>query len=81
MARVSETSLPPKDAAYLRALGLRPNAAVRLCRVGEPCILEILAVQPGSGPCGCDCACRVGLARELAQRVLVVLVEDASKSD
>lgn len=68
--RVSSADLEAKDAAYLRALGVRPNARVRVCRTGEPIIVEVLAA-PGEGPCGCDCACRVGLSRELASRILV----------
>lgn len=67
-ARICETCLDPADAAMLRAMGLRPNAVVRLCRMGEPCIVEVLASEASSAVC----ACRIGLAKLLAQRVLVV---------
>ena len=67
-ARICETCLDPADAAMLRAMGLRPNAVVRLCRMGEPCIVEVLASEASTAAC----ACRIGLAKLLAQRVLVV---------
>jgi Fe2+ transport system protein FeoA len=54
---------PDGEAAVLRAMGLRNDARVRLCRLGEPCIVQVL------GQCGCSC--RIGLARPLAERVLV----------
>lgn len=67
-ARICETCLDPADAAMLRAMGLRPNAVVRLCRMGEPCIVEVMAGEASAA----GCACRIGLAKLLAQRVLVV---------
>lgn len=51
------------DAAVLAAMGLCCNAKVRLCRAGEPCIVAVVA---GSGA-----GCRIGLARPLADRILV----------
>ena len=44
-ARVCEACVDPRDAALLRAMGLRPNALIRVCRVGEPCIVEVVAVS------------------------------------
>jgi len=70
---VCEHRLDPADAAWLRAMGLRPNARVRVCRRGEPCIVEVLPTAGGDGD-GCalaDCCCRIGLARPLADRVMV----------
>ncbi|MFN0134395.1 MAG: ferrous iron transport protein A [Phycisphaerales bacterium] len=61
---VCSTSLAQDDAAMLGAMGLRCNAKVRLCREGEPCIV---AVCSGSGVA----ACRIGLARPLADRIMV----------
>jgi len=57
-------ALSPGDAAYLRALGIRPRSRVRLCRQGGPCIVEV-----GCG-CGGPC-CRVALSRHLAMHVIV----------
>jgi Fe2+ transport system protein FeoA len=53
------------DAALLGAMGLCCNAKVRLCRAGEPCIVSI-----HSG----GAACRIGLARPLADRISVDLL-------
>lgn len=53
------------DAAYLRALGLRANQRVRLCRASGPWIVE---VGCNGGP-----ASRIGLARDLAAQVQVEL--------
>jgi hypothetical protein len=64
--------MDPCDAALLRAMGLRPNATVRLCRLGEPCIVEVLN---GASEDGCrgtgGCWCRIGLAKPLACAVVV----------
>ena len=72
MATVFQTSLDPADAALLRAMGLRPAAPIRVCRLGEPCIVEVM-----SGGDSCNrpggCACRIGLARPLAERVMVTV--------
>jgi Fe2+ transport system protein FeoA len=72
MATVFQTSLDPADAALLRAMGLRPAARIRVCRLGEPCIVEVMS---GSDSCNRPggCACRIGLARPLAERVLVTV--------
>ena len=74
IGRVCENCLNDADATMLRAMGLKPNSLVRVCRAGEPCIVEVLAPR-GGGPCGCDCATRIGLAKELALRVMVIPVE------
>ena len=70
MATVFQTSLDPSDAALLRAMGLRPSARIRICRLGEPCIVEVLSGTDSCGRPG-GCACRIGLARPLAERVMV----------
>lgn len=86
-ARVCEACVDPRDAALLRAMGLRPNALIRVCRVGEPCIVEVVAVSGGADSCegkegggGGECACRIGLARPLAEKVMVDRVSDEGKS-
>ena len=87
---VCETCMDPIDAAMLRAMGLRPNATIRVCRLGEPCIVEVFTgaakPDPSCGPDSgrglasdrpCDrpggCSCRIGLARPLAERVMVMV--------
>ena len=62
---ICETCLSDADAAMLRAMGLRPQARIRVCRLGEPCIVEVLALTDGG------CGCRIGLARPLAARIMV----------
>lgn len=61
--RVLTNQLDPKDAALLRAMGLRANAEVKLCRPGQPCIVSVVGLH---GAC-----CRIGLAAPLAARVVV----------
>lgn len=58
----------PADAALLRAMGLRPGVRVRVIRLGQPSIVEVL----GAEACGCACASRIGLTRELAAKVMIV---------
>lgn len=60
---VTRANIAADDAALLGAMGLCCNAKVRLCRAGEPCIVSI-ATGPGA-------ACRIGLARPLAEKILV----------
>lgn len=64
VATVCDCALEPREAAVLRAMGLRESARVRVCKAGEPIVLEVL--YEGSG-----CSCRIGLARPLAGRVTV----------
>ena len=61
--RVSGSTLEPKDAQVLRAMGIRPDAQVEVCRMGEPCIVSVY------GACGTSC--RIGLAKRLAECVLI----------
>ncbi len=66
--RICGGRLDDDDRDMLRALGLRPEARIRLSRTGEPCIVQVL------GPHGCSC--RIGLARPLAERVIVSVDRD-----
>lgn len=52
-------------------MGLRPGIRVRVVRLGEPTILEVL----GAEACGCACASRIGLTKALAARVRVAASE------
>lgn len=77
IAIVHEALVDAADAAYLRAMGLRPGSQVRVCRLGEPVIVEV----SGCGLAGCGgqaggvgaCGCRIGLSREIARKVMVEL--------
>lgn len=76
-AVVRTVDLSDDDAAMLRAMGVRSEVRVRLCRIGRPCIIEImggssLTPEAAEGcPRGGGCTCRIGLAAPLAARVLV----------
>jgi Fe2+ transport system protein FeoA len=62
--RIDATGLAHDDAELLRALGLRPEASVRVCRLGHTCIVE-LCDRLGGG-------CRIGLTKGLAERVMIL---------
>lgn len=62
-ATVNPDNLDAADFATLRAMGLRPNATVEVCRLGQHCIVAL------TGACGGGC--RIGIARDLADRVMV----------
>ncbi len=64
---VSHAELDDRDGAVLRAMGLRPAARVRVCRVGEPTIVEVV----GGTDKVCRYGCRIGLCRDLASKVMV----------
>lgn len=64
---VCDAPIGSGDAALLRAMGLFPEARVRLCRAGEPCIVAVST----STDCGCGSECRIGLAKALAEKIYV----------
>jgi len=62
---IDRADLPPGERAMLRAMGMRDQAKVVLCRIGEPCIVRVMG--------GCGCSSRIGLSRPLADKVFVGL--------
>lgn len=62
-ATVNASDLDEQDGKVLRAMGLRPDASIQMCRLGEPCIVAL------SGACGGGC--RIGLAKGIASRITV----------
>lgn len=74
---VHAVDLAADDASLLRAMGLRTQMRVRLCRLGEPCIVELLggsSLDPSAAndcPRQAQCSCRIGLSRPLAASVRV----------
>lgn len=72
---ICESTLDTNDAALLRAMGLCDQTMVRLCRVGEPCVVAVGGVRGGlnvdASACTCGGSCRIGLARPLADRIMV----------
>jgi len=59
MARLHEANLTPHDCALLRALGLTDRCVMRICKIGEPCIVQVRAT-------------RIGLSRSVADGIFVV---------
>lgn len=74
-AVIAEARLDADDAALLRAMGLTDRSRIKVCRVGEPCVV---ALGPGSPEKHCHCrgrgGCRIGIARGLAERILVTVI-------
>ena len=58
-ARMHSAELASDDCALLKALGLTDRCLLRVCKAGEPCIVEVKAT-------------RIGLSRTLARGVFVV---------
>lgn len=77
---VCHHELSVTDAELLRAMGLRPSARVRVCKPGEPCIVQVLAgCGHEGGPGGLSgCSCRIGLSGSLARRVSLETVGTAA---
>lgn len=67
IAQVARIDLEQGEASMLRAMGLRPGALVRLSRVGEPSVIEVVSGHT----CRCHCRCRIGVARAVASRIIL----------
>lgn len=59
VARLHGADLNPHDCALLRALGLTDHCVMRICKVGEPCIVQVRST-------------RIGLSRSVADGILVI---------
>jgi Fe2+ transport system protein FeoA len=60
-ARLHRASVDSKVARFLRALGLTHTSELRLCKAGEPCIIQVRST-------------RIGLSRTVAGQIFVVPV-------
>ena len=58
-ARLHEADLDAQSMGLLRALGLCEAECFRLCKAGEPCILQVGAT-------------RIGVSRTVASRIYVI---------
>ena len=58
-ARFHEASLDPEARDMLRALGLTTSSVIRLCKRGEPCIVQVRAT-------------RIGLSKLVAGQIYVI---------
>jgi Fe2+ transport system protein FeoA len=59
VGRFQSASLARNDSALLRALGLTTRSLIRVCKAGDPCIVQVRTT-------------RIGLSREVAEHILVV---------
>ena len=59
-ATLDTTQFDAEDADALRAMGLRPECRLRVCKRGEPCIVTVDSPD-----------CRIALSKRLATKVLV----------
>ena len=53
------------DADLIRAMGLREDCTLRVCRTGSPCIVA-LETPSGGG-------CRIGLSRDVAGSIMITV--------
>ena len=58
-ARLHEARLDPQSAGLLRALGLSEAETFRVCKAGEPCILQVDGT-------------RIGVSRSVALHLYVI---------
>lgn len=61
-ARFSAAQLAPGSRAQLRALGLTDGSVLRVCKQGEPCVIQVRAT-------------RIGLSSRVARDVFIVPVD------
>lgn len=59
LARFHATDLDPEACHQLRSLGLTAECQLRLCKQGEPCIVQVRST-------------RIGLSHAVARRIFVV---------
>lgn len=60
-ARLHTADLCSEDCALLAALGLTARSRMRVCKSGDPCIVQVRTT-------------RIGLSEDVARRILVIPV-------
>lgn len=63
-AVIQTLALDAADAPLVEAMGIRRDCRLRVCKMGTSCIVA-LETECGGG-------CRIGLTREIADRVMVL---------
>ena len=58
-ARMLDAAVDAELRTQLRALGLTDNSPLRVCKCGEPCVVQVRAT-------------RIGISRRIAQHITVV---------
>ncbi len=59
VVRLHAADLPAHDCALLGALGMTDRCVLRICKIGEPCIVQVQST-------------RIGISRSVADGILVV---------
>jgi Fe2+ transport system protein FeoA len=67
-ARLHETTLDPDTRARLRSLGLTDASTLRVCKSGEPFIIQVRDT-------------RIGVSSAVAGQILVVVTRDSAVPD
>lgn len=67
-ARLHDARLDLESRSQLRALGLTDGSLLRVCKQGEPCVVQVRAT-------------RIGISGRIARQVFVVPVEERSLSE
>jgi len=67
VATLEMADLDAESRESLRAMGLRPECALRMCKRGEPCIVSVCTGGEGAAAGGC----RIALAKRLADHLHV----------
>jgi Fe2+ transport system protein FeoA len=68
-AVIARLQMDADDSKLLCAMGLCHRATIRLVRLGRPCVVAVGGVD--THRCKCGGRCRIGLAWDLANRVMV----------
>jgi Fe2+ transport system protein FeoA len=59
VARIVEAAIDPEDQSLLQALGLTDNSRLRVCKRGEPCVVQVRAT-------------RIGISSRIARHITVI---------
>jgi len=59
MARMVDASVDAESRSLLRALGLTDDSRLRVCKRGEPCVIQVRAT-------------RIGISSRIAEQIMVV---------
>jgi Fe2+ transport system protein FeoA len=68
IARVHHAHVDPESRSLLRALGLTDGSLLRVCKQGEPCVVQVRAT-------------RIGICSRIARQVFVIPAEGPDSGD
>jgi len=67
-ARLHDLQVDPESRAQLRALGLTDGSMLRVCKQGDPCVVQVRTT-------------RIGISSRIAQHVFVVPTEGRASGE